>query len=67
MWIISYNTDYYPWIEIFDTYEKAKERYDSLKKRILDEDRSCYDDDCVFLSEVKKYTKGKAYDIEYEE
>lgn len=66
MWIISYHTSYYPWIEKFKTYQEAIERYDELKKNIVDESMSSYDDECVFLSKVEDYTMGKDYVLYYE-
>jgi ribosomal protein S17 len=57
MWIVSVDTDFYPYIKKYKTYEEALEEYEYQRKK-------CGDDDCVFLSEVRKYTKGEDYDID---
>ena len=40
MWIVSHDRDFYPYIEKFKTYDKAKERYEELKENLFEDDGS---------------------------
>lgn len=58
IWIVGHDTNYYPYIEKFETEEQADKQYNNLKNSVDDED-------CVFLAKVKEYTNGKDYEFEY--
>ena len=58
MWIISVDTDYYPFILKFKTEEEAREVYNAKVKQNES-------DEAIFLSEVKEYKCGEDYEIEY--
>jgi len=56
MWIIGFNTGYYPYILTFKDEQKAKEEYEYLKS-------SKNEEETVYLAEVKEFDG----DIEFED
>ena len=62
MWIVARDLDYYPKIYKFEKEEDARKEYNSIKEDINIGGHP-EDDSCVFIAEVKEYTKGKEYEI----
>jgi len=63
MWIVSHDKPYYPRIYKFTKEEDAIKEYEDIKKDIENNEDEYYQEECVFISEVKELYKGSEYDM----
>jgi len=61
MWIVGHDRDFYPVIYKFIKEEDAIKEYGYIKGEI--EKGEYPEDQCVFIAEVRNYTKGREYEI----